>query len=107
MKNSQKILFIKIAVWGLQFFFVHNWLHAQTPLGLEFDHFCLYQGEKWPSELYKFPNVPAIDALKDDLLKGQDHRDFEFICSNVPSIAVALKGETYYILSMVLAKLTL
>jgi hypothetical protein len=91
MKNSQKILFIKIAVWGLQFFFVHNWLHAQTPLGLEFDHFCLYQGEKWPSELYK----------------GQDHRDFEFICSNVPSIAVALKGETYYILSMVLAKLTL
>ncbi len=62
---------------------------------------CVYHGNTMSKELYGFEPSDSIEQLKNDILENTGYpQNFEFICSNVPSVvAVVHRGKRYVLYS--------
>ncbi|MBK7938576.1 MAG: hypothetical protein IPJ82_16500 [Lewinellaceae bacterium] len=72
---------------------------GQDYIEINTTHRCIYHGTAMPEELYSFEASDSIEQLKDDILKKTAQiLNFEFICSNVPSVAAVVDKNKRYVL---------
>jgi hypothetical protein len=74
-------------------------LQGQDYLELNTAGRCIYFGTAMPEELYSFETSDSIEQLKDEILRKTGQvQNFEFLCSNVPSVVAVVDKNKRYIL---------